>query len=135
MYKSIFDNLVISSYESIPYLIRQNKLAGYPLRIIFVGSTSPEINLLYGKDSDSFYDIQPEFNKEMMDRIADEIETYQRAGRIVVVHCVAGRDRSAIAIVWFLHKKMKMSIEEAYSFLESKWRLTRRNLHWFGGRS
>jgi predicted protein tyrosine phosphatase len=51
---------------------------------------------------------------EVLDLVADMIDTFVKREEDVLVHCGAGIERSPLSVVWYLHKKKGLSIEEAY---------------------
>jgi len=54
---------------------------------------------------------------EMLDLIYQTIESLLAQGDKVLVYCHMGIERSPLAVVWYLHKKYAMSIEEAYQIV------------------
>ncbi len=55
-----------------------------------------------------------------LDQAADTIDDLLAKGDRVFVHCGAGTKRSPLAVVWYLHKKRGMTIDEAYAFVQGK---------------
>ena len=37
----------------------------------------------------------------------------------IVVHCAMGMERSPLTVVWYLHKYLGMTLDEAYSIVSS----------------
>ena len=52
-----------------------------------------------------------------MDAAAAIIGSYMDKGMPLLVHCAVGRERSALAVAWYLHKKRDMSLDGAYALL------------------
>jgi protein-tyrosine phosphatase len=53
-------------------------------------------------------------DEKALDIVASLIEEIQNAGYKVLVHCGAGIERSPLTAAWFLMKKYKITLEEAY---------------------
>lgn len=54
------------------------------------------------------------------DRIADKIHSVKRSGGKTVVHCYAGRSRSASSVMAYLMKYEHMTLKQAHSFVKSR---------------
>jgi len=57
---------------------------------------------------------------EQLNRLIPVIGAMIAYGRKVLVHCSAGVERSPLAVTWYLHKTMGISIEEAYKIVKEK---------------
>ena len=57
-------------------------------------------------------------NKEKLDLIADMIDAHLKNNNKLLVHCAAGLERSPLAIVWYLHKHLKFTIDDAYELIK-----------------
>ena len=55
-----------------------------------------------------------------LDEITDLIHEKITSGKIVLIHCMAGKSRSASFVLAYLMKYKKMNLEEAYKFFCSK---------------
>ena len=49
-----------------------------------------------------------------LDVVADTIESRLASGQSVLVHCGAGVERGPLAVAWYLHRKVGMTMDEAY---------------------
>ena len=68
---------------------------------------------------------------EQLDRAAEIIDQYQRDGNVLLVHCHGGVERSPLTVAWYLRKFGKYSsLEEAYTFLQSKRAVVSNRLFW-----
>ena len=65
-------------------------------------------------------DGQPFASSINLDRVADRVEQSLINNRKILVHCGAGVERSPLSVVWYLHKKKNLTIEEAYKFVMLK---------------
>jgi protein-tyrosine phosphatase len=54
-----------------------------------------------------------------MDQIVDQIHHEISEGRNLLVHCAAGKSRSASVIIGYLIKYFKMSFEDAYDYVKA----------------
>ncbi|XP_071501196.1 dual specificity protein phosphatase 14-like [Diadema antillarum] len=61
------------------------------------------------------------------DRIADKIHAVKKNGGKTVVHCYAGRSRSASAVIAYLMKYEHMSLKQAHSHVRSRRAVIRPN--------
>ena len=55
-----------------------------------------------------------------MDAAAAIIGSYVDKGTPLLVHCAVGRERSALAAAWYLHKQRGMPLDDAYALLIEK---------------
>lgn len=61
------------------------------------------------------------------DRVADKIHEVRKKGGRTVVHCFAGRSRSATLCIVYLMKYDKMTLKQAHSYVRSRRSLIRPN--------
>lgn len=52
--------------------------------------------------------------------LAEIIHLARNAGQRVLVHCLAGMERSPLAIAWYLYTKLGMTLDGAYELLKQK---------------
>lgn len=57
--------------------------------------------------------------KNMM-LVAETIMHHEESGEPVLVHCMAGIERSPLAVVWYLHYFKDMTWDDAYDFVKEK---------------
>jgi protein-tyrosine phosphatase len=82
----------------------------------------------YYEDIDDFtyinfkiYDTQNDsFDIDFFDNIYETIIKHQKKGNNMLIHCYAGRSRSASIVLYYLMKKKNISILEAYEYLKKK---------------
>lgn len=56
-----------------------------------------------------------------LDGVADLMHTYfTSTNKEVVVHCAMGMERSVLAVVWYLNKYLRMTIDDAYKLIKDK---------------
>ena len=58
--------------------------------------------------------------------VARTIDFLLRDGQKVLVHCWASVERSPLAVAFYLHTAKRITLDEAYAFVESKHPLTQR---------
>lgn len=68
-------------------------------------------------------DIPSEQIIVIAESVADEIHAAMEKGEDVYVHCFMGKSRSASCIILYLVKYAGMSLDDAYTYLESKRKL------------
>lgn len=69
-------------------------------------------------------------NAISLNRVSTLIDDYLAADEQVLVHCGLGRDRSPLAVAWYLHKKNRISLEEAYATVTAKRPIAAPHLNW-----
>lgn len=67
-----------------------------------------------------------------LNRAVDAIQWSLRERIPVLVHCGAGVERSPLVVVWFLHKRRGMTIEQAYELVKSKRPIVEDRSLWLG---
>lgn len=67
-----------------------------------------------------------------LDLVANLIQKVSDQDRQVVVHCAMGMERSALAVVWYLHSRKHYSIDESYSEVMSKRPIVLDRRGWIG---
>jgi hypothetical protein len=71
--------------------------------------------------------------RESVDRVADIINTVvEDEQRKVVVHCYMGMERSVLCVVWYMHKYLGMSIDQAYGHISAIRPLAADRRDWVG---
>lgn len=65
-----------------------------------------------------------------LDEAAAAIDRMLARGDAVFVHCGAGTKRSPLAVAWYLYKYKGMTIEDAYTFIQSKRPIVLRMTDW-----
>lgn len=83
----------------------------------YVINVAPELKNV----TSDFDNITIEFNIGMgletaLERCANHIQNKltQDPDTRIVIHCAMGMERSPLAIVWYLHRKQKLSLDDAY---------------------
>ena len=56
------------------------------------------------------------------------------SGCKVLVHCMAGVERSPLTVVWYLYKECGMSFDDAYKFVVEKRPIVQDRRAWLSGR-
>lgn len=69
----------------------------------------------------------------MLDETAIWIDEQLVEGRLVLIHCSGGLHRSPLVVVWWLHTRKNMTIEEAYALVQSLRPEVERRDHWLKG--
>lgn len=64
-----------------------------------------------------------------LDLVAGKINGFLRKDR-VLVHCAQGVERSPLAVVWFLHSRRGMQLDDAYAYVMAKHPPTQNRLSW-----
>jgi protein-tyrosine phosphatase len=72
----------------------------------------------------------PKADKKQLDAAAEVIDSALQGGKKVLVHCAAGIERSPLTVVWYLHRKKNMSIEDAYNLVIDKRSIVQRRDLW-----
>ena len=67
-----------------------------------------------------------------LDIAADNIESALNSHGRVLVHCGAGIERSPLVVAWFLHRKLGMTMDDAYALIISKRLQVQRRDFWVG---
>lgn len=65
-----------------------------------------------------------------LDEAAAAIDELLRNGDRVFVHCGAGTKRSPLAVAWYLHRYKGMTIDEAYTFIQTRRPIVLRMTDW-----
>ncbi len=65
-----------------------------------------------------------------LDEAAAAIDELLGQGDRVFVHCGAGTKRSPLAVAWYLHKYKGMSIDDAYTFIQTRRPIVLRMTDW-----
>jgi protein-tyrosine phosphatase len=69
-------------------------------------------------------------DRKELDLAIEAIDFALKKGKKVLVHCVGGAERSPLTVVWYLHSKKGMTIEEAYNLVMEKRPLVQRRDSW-----
>lgn len=96
---------------------------GEPTRAIWIPAF--KLNPNSTKDEDDLIAIPSQ-----LDKIADFLELQEKNGRKTFIHCAEGRERSPLAVIWFLFKKKNMTLERAYRYVKTRRPLISDRLHW-----
>lgn len=59
-------------------------------------------------------------NTKSLEAVSNTISMLLASGELVLVHCALGRDRSPLAIAWYLHRENKTSLVDAYAAVKAK---------------
>ncbi len=59
-------------------------------------------------------------HSKQLNRLANIIDLILAEGEQLMVHCGAGIERSPLTIMWYLHRKLGSSYEEAYNMIKTK---------------
>lgn len=62
--------------------------------------------------------------------VAEIIKQHENSGTPVLVHCMAGIERSPLAVVYYLHYFKNMTWDDAYDFVKSKRPQVQNRLQW-----
>ena len=68
--------------------------------------------------------------QQQLSLIAEIIFHHEGSGKPVLVHCLAGIERSPLAIVFYLHYFKKMNWDEAYEYVKEKRPQVQNRLQW-----
>lgn len=69
--------------------------------------------------------------RECLDEITQNIRgAIEEQGREVVVHCAMGMERSVLAVVWYLHVEVGMTLDEAYDMVSEARPIAVDRRHW-----
>ncbi|MDG6918447.1 MAG: dual specificity protein phosphatase family protein [Nitrososphaerota archaeon] len=64
-------------------------------------------------------DIKCRANVAALEAVSNTIDMILDSGERVLVHCALGRDRSPLAVAWYLHQKARISLDKAYEIVKS----------------
>ena len=68
---------------------------------------------------------------EDIDQAVNHIKKVVNAGKMIYIHCKAGRSRSSLILAAYLMREQTMTAEQAYAFLKSKRRhVDFHAMHW-----
>jgi len=104
-----------------------------PFELQVDGWTDTPISKLFwaGRGVNQLHILTPDFSPvsvENLDVAADYIRDQIAAGRTVYVHCKAGRGRSAMAVIAYLHKYRGMEMDAAMAYVKGIRRRVNMNL-------
>ena len=105
----VTDRIGITDYEGSTEAV----IKGY--YVINVASEVPS-------SADILIDINPGSGnvKQCLNELADQMEKILTStNNKIVVHCAMGMERSPLTVVWYLHKYLGMTLDEAYSIVSS----------------
>jgi hypothetical protein len=71
-------------------------------------------------------------HNQQLDRVATTIEGFLQANQPVLVHCLVGMERAPLAVAWYLHTKLNMTLDSAYELVKSKHPITQDRREWLG---
>lgn len=69
----------------------------------------------------------------MLDRAARAIDAQLKAGKKVLVYCAHARERSPLAVAWYLAWTGRLTMESAQRFVKGRHPSTEDRLHWLNG--
>lgn len=69
-------------------------------------------------------------HSEQLDKLANVIDSLSRRKKPVLVHCMAGIERSPLAIVWYLYRYYEMTLDDAYQHVITKRNQVANRLSW-----
>ncbi len=124
-YTEILPNLFLGNIDSAQdskFIKKQN------IQVIINCSNNIEHYFLYNTNikyyrcpiDDSLLDYDINLMKDYLPKFVNIIEEALNNNKPVLVHCYAGRQRSAVVIAAYLMYKKGLSIEEAYKYIISK---------------
>jgi len=68
-----------------------------------------------------------------LDAVAHVIQNHIDAKEKLLVHCGAGMERSPLALTWYLHTRMGLTLEEAFEFVKERRPQAQNRLEWISG--
>jgi hypothetical protein len=95
----------------------------------FVINVAGEID----NDADLKLPIEPRSGtvRERLDEISESMRhEIDEQGRDVVVHCAMGMERSVLSVMWYLHKELGMTLDEAYETISEARPIAVDRRHW-----
>ncbi len=75
-------------------------------------------------------DVEVTALPHQLDLVSFMIEKNAKYKTDTLIHCMAGIERSPLAVVWYLHKKCDMKWDEAYDFVQEKRPEVSNRLQW-----
>jgi len=65
-----------------------------------------------------------------LDAVAHVIQNHIDAKERLMVHCGAGMERSPLALTWYLHTRMGLTLEDAFALVKTKRPQAQNRLEW-----
>nr|WP_276975929.1 dual specificity protein phosphatase [Ferrimicrobium acidiphilum] len=75
-------------------------------------------------------DIKCKANVKALEAVSNSITMLISNGERVLVHCGMGKDRSPLAVAWYLHKENGISLTAAYEQVKAKRSIVQPHLNW-----
>lgn len=75
-------------------------------------------------------DIKCRANVAALEAVSNAIDMFLNSGERVLVHCAMGRDRSPLAVAWYIHRKHGISLSDAYAIVRSRRPMIWPHMNW-----
>ena len=62
----------------------------------------------------------PKVNMKNLETVCGLIDRALESGQRVLIHCMAGIERSPLVCMWWMHTRKKMMLDEAFKFVLTK---------------
>ena len=116
-----FDGTIICVMQDI---LSVEPINAYWIPVIRTSKPVDDNHLIDGQD------LEITGLKHQLELISELIHDNRIDGKDVLVHCMAGIERSPLTIVYYLHKYRDMSWDRAYSFVQEKRPEVANRLQW-----
>ena len=86
--------------------------------------------------NDTNYQISGFVDKALpvqLDAVAHVIQNHVDAKEKLLLHCGAGMERSPLALTWYLHTRMGLTLEDAFKLVKEKRPQAENRLEWIAG--
>lgn len=108
----ILDNLYLGGYDDVENCTEIDLIINVAKECIYKNN----VNQIYYP----FLDSVEQNIINHLDKICEQIDEYIKKDKTVLIHCLAGKSRSASVVLAYLIKKQGFVLEDAMKFVKSK---------------